>query len=53
MQFNLYLQRHDIAKINLLVGNSAKVNELKNKFTFKIFRMQTFHIYNLKSKWRN
>ena len=46
----------NITKIKLLVENSAitEVNELKNiKFTFKIFRVQIFHIYNLKSKWQN
>ena len=54
--FNRFLQRQDIIKIKLLVGNSAitEANELKNiKFTFKIFQMQIFHIYNLKSKWQN
>ena len=54
--FNRFLQRQDIIKIKLLVGNSAitEVNEVKNiKFTFKIFQMQIFHIYNLKSKWQN
>ena len=40
-------------KVKLLFGNSAitEVNKLKNiKFTFQIFQMQIFHIYNLKSK---
>ena len=54
-------QRHTVpsmfAKIivKLLVGNSeiTEVNELKNifikvfGFTFEMFRMQIFHIYNL------
>ena len=37
--------------MKLLVGNSAitEVNELKN-IKFMFFRMQIFHIYNLKSK---
>ena len=40
-------------KIKLVVGKFAiaEVDELKNiKFTFKVFRMQIFH---LKSKWQN
>ena len=49
--FNLFLQRYDITMIKLLVGNSA-VTEVIN-FTLKIFQMQVFHIYNLKSKWQS
>ena len=43
-----------ITKMKLLVGNSAitEVNELKN-IKFMFFRMQIFHIYNLKSKCHN
>ena len=42
--------------VKKLFGNSAitEVNELKYiNFTFKIFWMHIFHIYNLKSKWQN
>ena len=53
MWLNLILQRY---YKKLLVGNSAigEVNELKIvKFTFKIFRIQIFHIYNPKFKRQN
>ena len=42
--------------VKTLVKNPeiTEVNELKCiKFTFKIFCMHIFHIYNLKSKWQN